>query len=121
MKKVTAAFASLMLCFLFITGCSGFERTTLQTLSASKVTIDGAHADYESGKLPHTQAVNDVITKAIAIQKTAVDAMVVYEQMKITGQTSALSEQETVVLVALVNLPTILTDVKGLYSTGGAK
>jgi len=61
-----------------------------QTLSASKVTIDGAQCRLWSGKLASHTGRQRRDHQAIAIQEDRSNAMVVLWQMKITGQTSAL-------------------------------
>lgn len=118
MKRISALLAGLLLCVTLCTACSSFERTTFQTLSTSKALLDQAQADYESKVLPHTTATYNVITKGKTIQKDAVDAMVTYETYKAT-KTGSLSSQQAAVIVILVQLPTVLADVKALY--GGAK
>lgn len=102
---------------LAIVGCTSWERTTYQTLAASKAAIDQAQADYESGKLPHSQTVYDAVNKAKAAQTLAVNSMVTYEQMKATGASqSALQTAQNDVTIALQALPTILADIKALYT-----
>lgn len=102
----------------FIAGCTNWERSAYQSLAASKAAIDQAQADYESGKLPHSQPVYDAVNKAKAAQTLAVNALVTYEQMKATGaSTSALAAVQADVETALAALPTILADIKALYVT----
>jgi len=122
MKRIAVS-ALILFAVMFQTGCSSFERTTFQTLAASKAVIDQAQVDYEARTIPHTQAIFTVITQAKAVQATAVQGMVVYEEIKsANGSASALSLQQQVVIIALANLPPAIADVKALYTlptTGG--
>lgn len=111
----------MVLAFLlvpFLAGCTNWEKAAYQSLAASKAAIDQAQADYESGKLPHSVPVYDAVNKAKAAQTFAVDALVTYEQMKATGASAgALATAQADVETALASLPTILADVKALYTT----
>jgi hypothetical protein len=121
----------LALLLLPICGCSTWEQTTYKTLAASQAVINQAQTDYEasatapcaptaSACLPHTQADYAIINQAKADQTLAVNAFVAYEEAKAAGGTTAsLAGLQTDVEVALNNLPTIITDVKALYTKGG--
>jgi hypothetical protein len=122
------ALASITLAFLTLTavvGCTNWERQTYQALAASQATINQAQADYESGALPHSTKVYNAINEAKAFQTTAVQAMVVYEQLKATNAgADALTKAENAVGAALAVLPSAISDIKVLYTdtkaiTGG--
>lgn len=96
---------------LLLSGCSDWERTTFQTLSASKAVEDSAQTSYEARTIPHNQCVYDVITKAKAAQTVAVDAMMTYETVKSsTGATAA----QNAVNSALANLAPIIASMQTL-------
>jgi hypothetical protein len=100
-----------------LTGCNTWERTTFQTLAASKAVIDQAQADYEGGKaLPHSEAVYKAVNDAKAAQTAAVNAMVVYEQIKATGTSSAISAQQQIVISLIADIPALIAAIKGLYT-----
>ena len=130
--KRTTLFAAAMLTLAFAVGCQNWERTTFQALSASKTTLDSAQAAYEVSAstgicptpsaitpacIPHTAAAYKTITDAKVLQKGAVDAMVVYEELKAANAApDALAKAEADVEVALAALSTITGDVKSLYA-----
>lgn len=103
--------ASIALSILLLAGCSSWERTTFQTLSASKASIDTAQNDYEARTIPHTQCAFDLITKAKATQTLAVDAMMSYETAK---GTSAATAAENVVAADLSQLAPIVASISTL-------
>lgn len=108
--------AALLIPFAMV-GCTSWERSSFQTLAASKAVIDQAQVDYESGKLPHSKAVYDAVNKAKGAQTLAVNAMVTYEGMKAQGaHQTALQAAQTDVAIALEALPAILADIKALYT-----
>ena len=113
----------LSLSALLTTGCNGFERTTFQTLSASRDVIDQAQADYEARKIPKTQCAFTLINDAKTVQTTAVNAMVVYEEQKATDKD--LTAQTALVASTIAGLPPLIVKVKTLYtdtpSCGGSK
>lgn len=116
LQKTAALMITLIVCGA-VTGCSSFERTTYQTLSASKTAIDQAQADYEARKIPKTQAAFTIINQAKAEQTLAVQSMETYEEIKAaSGTASALSSQQAIVTAALAQLPALILAVKGLYS-----
>lgn len=104
---ITAALATSL------TGCTSFERTTFNTLSASQAVINTAQTDYEAKTIPQSACAYAVINDAKAAQTTAVDAMLVYEQQKAAG--TSLTAQTATVAADLVVLPVIIADVKNLY------
>lgn len=124
MKIRILASALLIFCVL---GCTDFERTSFQTLSASKAVIDQAQADYEAKTLPHDACVFGIVNDAKAIQTVAVQALVVYEEEKAASKD--LTAQTAVVASAIAELPAAIGEVKSLYSSpaslcgkiGGAK
>lgn len=119
MKRIAIA-AILAVVFLPLcgfTGCSSWERVTFQTLSASQATINQAQTDYESGTIKQTTAAYNTINSAKSAQTLAVNAMVAYEEAKAAGGTTAsLSALQTDTTVALANLPTLVANVKALYT-----
>lgn len=101
-----------------LTGCSSFERTTFQSLSASQAVINQAQADYEARTVPQTQASYLAINKAKAAQVLAVQAMAGYENIKASGGTAnALAAQQAVVQQLVDQLPSLVAAVKTLYTT----
>jgi len=126
-----AQYALLLIVFAAV-GCTNWERSAFQSLSASKAAVDSAQAAYEVSAsapcppasatpcIPHTETAYDTINRAKAAQKTAVDAMVTYETAKAAsaGQ-AALDKAQTDVETALAALPVLITDVKSLYAKGG--
>lgn len=119
-KAVSAVILTIM---LVATGCTDWERTTFQTLSASKATIDGAQADYEAGVIPKTQPAYAAITEAKKAQTAAVDALVAYESIKAAkGTQSALDAQQAIVAAALGQLAPLIAAIRALIpSTAKAK
>jgi len=129
MKRILATITTLSLVALM--GCTNWEQDTYKTLAASQAVINQAQADYEASAsapcapssvqcLPHTTAVYTTINKAKDAQVTAVNAFMGYEEAKAAGgTTTSLQALQTDVTVALNVLPTIIADVKALYSKGG--
>lgn len=99
-------------------GCGDFERTSFQSLSASKAVIDQAQEDYEAKTLPQTAQAYAIINQAKTAQTVAVDAMLKYEAVK--ADKVAGASQQQVVIVALAQIPVLIAQVKALY-TGGSK
>ncbi len=95
-----------------LAGCSDWERTAFQTLSASKSVIDVAAKDYEARTLPHTTCVKDLIEKARAADSDAVRAMGVYEVVKHSTGASAATEQA--VDEALFDLAPVVASIQTL-------
>lgn len=96
-----------------LTGCTDFERTTFNTLSASQAVINTAQADYEAKTIPQSACAYALIDDAKAAQTTAVDAMLIYEQQKAAG--TSLSAQTVAVAADLVVLPALVAEIKTLY------
>jgi hypothetical protein len=114
MKRIAMLTALAML--TLTVGCSSWEKTTYQTLSATQATINQAQTDYNAKAIPQTQAAHDTITKAAQAHNAAVDLMVTYEEAKAAGGTTAsLTAAQNDVTIALANLPALITDVKALY------
>lgn len=103
--------AALALCCV---GCNDFERTTFNTLSASKAVIDQTQADYEAKTIPHTQCAYSLINNAKAAQSVAVNAFLDYENIKAAG--NDLNTQTSVVVADLANLAPLVVQVKTLVS-----
>jgi hypothetical protein len=120
MKNKFFAYAAITLVLFATVGCTNWERTTFQTLAASKATIDQAQVDYEAGTvIPHNLAAYQAINTAKQAQITAVNAMVVYEQLKATGATpTALNTAQVEVVTALSELPSLIVKIKALYIGG---
>ena len=110
----TRLLAALTLC-LCLAGCTDFERSSFQTLSASKAVIDQGQADYEARVIPKNACSYAIINDAKAVQNSAVAAMVVYEQEKVVK--GDLTAQTAVVVAELGRLPALIGEVKSLYSS----
>jgi hypothetical protein len=117
--KVLMIFLALSISMCFISGCTNWERTTFQALSASKAVIDQAGVDYNAGTIPQTAANQSIITQARNAQTTAVDAMATYEEIKVSATTTVtgLSSQEAVVNTALAAVVPLVAQIKTLYAT----
>ena len=112
---------------LALAGCTNWERTTFNTLSTSKATLDTLQADYEAGCpatpvigtpcLPHNTLAYNAITKAKDADTLAVNAMVVYEEEKAAG--TDLTQQQQIVTTELAELPALIADVQALFNKGG--
>jgi len=117
----------LLLALLPLAGCNTWERTTFNTLSTSKATLDTLQADYEAGCpatpvigtpcLPHNTLAYNAITKAKDADTLAVNAMVVYEEEKAAG--TDLTQQQQIVTTELAELPALIADVQALFNKGG--
>jgi hypothetical protein len=108
--------AILFLCAL--TGCTDWERTTFQSLSASKTLIDTAQADYESRTIPHTLAVKTSIEQAKAVQSAAVEGLLTYEKIKTAkGTQTALQAQQAIVVASITELAPLIASIKSAYSS----
>lgn len=116
-SKIVPMLVLLLVGAAMLSGCSSWERTTFQALSASKAVLDEAQVDYEAGTIPKTQAAFQSITAAKAAQATAVQAMVTYEQLKITlASAPTLQAQEQVVAQALAAIAPLIADVRALIA-----
>jgi hypothetical protein len=117
MKRALFA-AVLAILTVGMVGCTNWERAAFQTLSTSQAVINQAQTDYEAGTvIPHNTAAYTAINAAKAAQTLAVNGMVTYEEIKAAGGTTAsLTAAQNDVSVALANLPTIIANVKALYS-----
>lgn len=113
--KFRALAVTMGLLIIFpLAGCSSWERTTFQTLSATKKVIDQAQADYEAGVIPKTAQAKSLIESAKKAQITAVDAMLKYEVVK-ADKAAGASEQQ-VVIEALSMIPQLVIEIKALYA-----
>jgi hypothetical protein len=99
-----------------LAGCSNWERTSFQTLAATKATLDSAQADYESGKLiPHSAVAYKAINDAKLVDVQAVDAMINYEKVKASNSTGpALTDAQSAVDVLLLEIPPLIATVQAL-------
>lgn len=115
LKHRTLGMTALCIVLLFAAACSDWERSTFQSLAASKAVLDQAQTDYETGAIAKTAASYTLINKGKDVQKTAVDGLLAYEQVKAAkGSQSALQAQQQIVAAALAQLPAILGDIKAL-------
>lgn len=115
-KRVLALVATVLIPIL--SACNTWERTTFQTLSASKATIDAAQAQYEAKAIVQNGCTYSVINDGKAAQTAAVDAMVTYEQFKTTK--GDLAAQEAIVTADLVKLVPLVAQVQALISNPSA-
>jgi hypothetical protein len=117
--KALAILLALSISMCFISGCTNWERTTFQALSASKAVIDQAGVDYNAGTIPQTAANQSIITQARNAQTTAVDAMASYEEIKtsVTATAAGLSSQQAVVESSLAAIVPLVAQIKALYAT----
>lgn len=122
--KGTAAVLILFLCAGLLAGCTDWERTTFNTLAASKAVIDQAQVDYEVRAIPKTAANQKAINEAKDLQTIAVQGLETYEQMKAAkASTDALNGQIAAVNTLLANLAPLIADIRAFYtaaSTPGA-
>lgn len=106
--------AALLFCIIGgLTGCTDFERTSFNTLSASQAVINQAQVDYEAKTIPQSACAYAVVNDAKAAQTAAVDAMLIYEQQKAAG--TNLTAQTATVAADLLELPVLVADIKNLY------
>lgn len=129
-KHIIAALASTAM-LIGLAGCTNWERTTYDALSASQAVINQAQTDYDCHTLgtvaattgcplPHSKAVYDALMTARLAQTNAVNQMVSYEELKAAGATSsALGVAQGQVASALVQIPADIAEIKALY--GGTK
>ncbi len=104
---------------LLVAGCSSFERNAYNTLSASKAVIDQAQADYTTRTIPRTHCAEAIINDAKAGQTVAVNAMVVYEQLKVTK--ADLTAQAAVVTSDLAALAPLVVQIQQLIANPAEK
>lgn len=101
----------------YIGGCSGFERNTFNTLSASKAVLDTAQSDYQSRKIPQTHCAYFIINDAKVADKAAVSAMVAYEQLKVTK--GDLAAEQAIVTTDLATLAPLVIQIQSLIADPG--
>jgi hypothetical protein len=113
--------AILTLLLLAVTGCSDWERVTFQSLAASQAVIKQAQVDYEARTIPRTPAAFAAINQAKTLQTNAVEAMVVYENIKASkGTVAALDAQQQVVGGIVNELPPLIASIQLLYTASKA-
>lgn len=104
---------SVFLSLPLIFGCAKFDRSTFNTLAVSNSVLQTAQADYESGKLPHTACVFNLITKGKTAQGVAEAAFLnewTTEQAK--SDPAAL---QVAVADAIAAIAPIVTSIQTLY------
>ena len=128
MKRI--GIAAVLLALVGLAGCTNWERTTFQTLSATHSALESARLAYEASAtapcstvtgpcIPHSKLAYASISEANNAQNLAVDAMIAYEGLKGGGATStALDAAKAKVEAALAALPVLIADVKALYYIG---
>ncbi len=138
MKRI-AVIAILALAALGLAGCTGWEKTTYQSLAAAQDALNSAQTAYEVSAatgncaaaiaqvpavacIPHTAAAYKSITDGKVVWKTAADGMIAYETLKAANAgTDALTKAQNDVAAALGQVGIIITDVKSLYAIAGGK
>lgn len=128
MRSRFVAITLLSLLPLCAFSCSSWERQTFNTLATSKAVVDTAAADYENNgpkkdaskpSIPQTRCAYSIINDGRAAQTAAVNAMVVYEQLK--AQKGNTSAQEATVTADLVALAPLIADIQALVSNPASK
>lgn len=110
--------AVALLSALALTACSNWDRTTYQTLAASKAVVDQASADYVAGHIPQTAQARQAIDAARQVQTAAVEAFKTYEMAKLAGkQATGLEQKRQQVIAILDQLPQVLDPVQKLIAT----
>jgi hypothetical protein len=106
---------------LCLVALDAVRRTNFQMLAATTAIINKAQDDYEGGKvIPHNIAAYNTINAAKASQKTAVNAMVMYEKLKTQKALArVLATAKAGVATSLANQPTLIASIGRLYTTGG--
>jgi hypothetical protein len=99
-------------------GCNTWERNTFNTLAATKAVIDTARADYTAGKIPNNACTYAVLNDATAADKAAVDAMIVYEELK--AKNGNLNDQIATVTDNLAGLAPLVAQLQALYTNPAA-
>ena len=115
MRRI-AILTSLALLSMAVIGCTDWDKVAYQTLATSKAVIDQAQSDYNNKAIPQTQANYNIIAKANGSQNKAVNALLLYEEAKAAGGTTAsLTALQSDVTTDLALLPALIQDVKGIY------
>lgn len=93
MKRLSppAMLMLLLAVFTLTTGfsCNDFERSTYNSLAASKAVIDQAAADYNAGTIARSSANHDAIERARNVHDAAVQAFHAYKVVKDAGADKA--------------------------------
>lgn len=119
MKRI----ALCLLLILPLAGCASFDRATFNTLSVSNSVLKTAQVDYETGKLPHTACVYNLINRGKTMQNVTETAFLdewTTEQAK--GDVAA---SQAALAADLADLAPVVLSLKTLYTnpncTGGAQ
>jgi len=99
---------------ILLAGCNSWERTTFQTLSASKATLDNAHAQYEARAIPQTKCAYALINNGNAAQAVAVNGFLDYKKVK--DAKGDVAGQEAIVTGELASLAGLVVQVEALVS-----
>lgn len=105
---------ALPLVLIALAGCDDFERSSFKTLSASKVVVDTAQSDYESGAIPKNNCSYSLINSAKGIQIAAVNALAVYDAEKKAGKNVAT--QTTLITTELIQLAPVVVKIESLIA-----
>lgn len=119
LRKLSVLLA-LSLVVVGLAACSSWERRTYQSLTASKVVIDQAAADFNAGVIARTPANRELIVKARAAQAAAVRTFEEYAVMKVSRQSTTLAEQQALVIRAVDQIPPLIAAIQALYAKGAA-
>jgi hypothetical protein len=116
MKRIIAAMA--LGAALLTSGCTSFEQSTFQTLSASKAVLDTAQQDYENRTIPKTACAQSIINNGKAAQTVAVAALQDYAN--VVAAKGNVSAQQAVVVAGLASLAPLVVQVQSLISNPSA-
>jgi hypothetical protein len=117
LAKFGASLVAGSIICMCMAGCSDWERSTYQTLSATHAVINQAQADYEARTIPRTAGAYAAINEAKAVQTAAVEAMATYESAKYAAAgKDALTAQQNAVTAILLQLPPLIAAIKNLYA-----
>ena len=114
-KRIVLAVALLV---VLAGGCNTWERNTFNTLASTKAVLDTAQNDYENKTIPQTQCAYSIINDAKAADTSAVNAMIVYEQLK--AQKGSLQSQEAAVVSDLAALAPLVAQIQALITNPAA-
>lgn len=75
----------LMPLLFVVSGCSTWDRTTFQTLTADKALLGKAQSDYEARRIPKTACVQSLINDGKDAQTAGVESFKTYLVLKLAG------------------------------------